>query len=94
MTARKIAPWIALAALGLAAVAGAQQTLYRWVDKDGKLQYSDIQPNTDAKVTEKALKGGGPDTAAASRTRSATPRATRPRRTCSRKRSATSSSPR
>ena len=64
MAAKKIAPWIALSALGFAAVASAQQTLYRWVDKDGKLQYSDIQPNTDAKVTEKALKGGGPDTTA------------------------------
>ena len=37
------------------------QTLYRWVDKDGKVQYSDTPPNTDAKVTQKNPGGGSAD---------------------------------
>jgi len=39
------------------------QTLYRWVDKDGKVQYSDTPPNTDAKVTQKDSRGGSADDA-------------------------------
>ena len=63
MTAKTITPLIACAALGLATAASAEQILYKWVDKDGKVQYSDMPPNIDAKVTETTVKGGGPDTA-------------------------------
>jgi len=59
MSVKRIVPLVAVA-LGLTAVANAQ-TLYRWVDKDGKVQYSDTPPNADVKVTEKAVRGGGPD---------------------------------
>jgi glutaredoxin len=51
-----------LVALALAVPAGtmAQQTLYRWVDKDGKVQFSDTPPNEDVKnVTQKNV-GRGP----------------------------------
>jgi len=60
MSAKRIVPLVAAVALGLTAVADAQ-TLYRWVDKDGKVQFSDVPPNSDVKVTEKAVRAGEPD---------------------------------
>src|SRR5215475_8598754 len=45
----------ALAAL-LAASAGAQS--YRWVDKDGKINYSDTPPPASAKSVQKRSAGG------------------------------------
>jgi glutaredoxin len=50
------------AALALAATAAqAQSTVYRWVDKQGNVQYTDTPPPADAKsVTEKRMRGGGP----------------------------------
>ena len=36
-------------ALCFAAAADAQTNVYRWVDKDGKVQYSDTPPPKDAK---------------------------------------------
>ena len=48
------------ACLGTAAV--AQTNVYRWVDKDGKVQFSDQPPPKDAKgVTQKSMGGGGND---------------------------------
>ena len=50
----------AIAAL-FATAAAAQTNVYRWVDKDGKVQFSDSPPNNDAKVTEKRVGGGSAD---------------------------------
>jgi glutaredoxin len=50
-----------LATVLLTASLAFAQTLYRWVDKDGKVQYSDTPPNTDAKVTQKNAGGGSDD---------------------------------
>ncbi len=42
--------------------AGAQTNVYRWVDKDGNVHFSDSPPNEDAKnVSEKRMGGGGDD---------------------------------
>jgi glutaredoxin len=52
---------ICLAAALAASAALAQTTLYRWVDKDGKVQYTDAPPPADAKgVSERRMGGGGP----------------------------------
>ena len=41
------------------ATANAQSTVYRWVDKNGKVQFTDTPPPADAKsVTEKRMGGG------------------------------------
>jgi glutaredoxin len=45
----------ALAATG----APAQQTVYKWVDKDGKIHFSDTPP-ADRDAQEKRVGGGGP----------------------------------
>jgi glutaredoxin len=48
------------AALCAAFVVEAQTNVYRWVDKDGKVQFSDAPPPADAKdATQKRLGGGG-----------------------------------
>ena len=47
------------AAVLAAAFAQAQSTVYRWVDKDGKVQFTDSPPPADAKgVSERRLGGG------------------------------------
>ena len=45
----------------LAAMAAqAQSTLYKWVDKDGKVQYTEFPPPKDARdVSEKSMRGTG-----------------------------------
>jgi glutaredoxin len=54
---------ICLAAAFAASLAQAQSTVYRWVDKDGKVQYSDSPPPPDAKSSsERRLIGGGAST--------------------------------
>ena len=41
--------------------AQAQSTLYKWTDKDGKVQYTEFPPPKDAtNVSEKSMRGGGP----------------------------------
>jgi glutaredoxin len=61
------APTFALAVLFAAMLAAAfcanaQTNVYRWVDKDGKVQFSDSPPPADAKdATQRRLGGGGPD---------------------------------
>src|SRR5688500_10488206 len=59
----RIAVHIICVAAALAAVAAhAQSTVYRWVDKDGKVQFSDSPPPADAKsATAKRMGGGGED---------------------------------
>jgi glutaredoxin len=51
---------IALAAALLAvSAAQAQTSVYRWVDKDGKVQFSDAPPPADAKDVKQKQMGGG-----------------------------------
>ena len=48
----------AVAALAVSC-AWAQSTVYRWIDKDGKVQFTDSPPPTEAKsVTQKRMGGG------------------------------------
>ena len=48
------------AALVAPCFAHAQTNVYRWVDKDGKVQFSDSPPPADAKdATQRRLGGGG-----------------------------------
>jgi glutaredoxin len=50
---------LAAAALMVPALAPAQSNVYRWVDKDGKVQYSDVPPTQEQKgLTQKRLGGG------------------------------------
>ena len=53
---------LALVACAMAAAASAQSSVYRWVDKDGKVHYSSEPPPGDAaNVTQKRMGGGGAD---------------------------------
>jgi glutaredoxin len=52
------------ATIAAAFCANAQTNVYRWIDKDGKVQFSDSPPPADAKdATQRRLGGGGPDEA-------------------------------
>ena len=62
MHSRLIAGAIALAALAAAFAATAQTNVYRWVDKDGKVHFSDTPPPEDAQsVSQKRMGGGYPE---------------------------------
>ncbi len=51
-----------VAALGFATLAAAQTNVYRWVDKDGKVHFSDAPPPADAKdASQRRMGGGGAD---------------------------------
>jgi len=51
---------IAAATVALVAtLAGAQSNVYRWVDKDGKVHFSDTPPPADAKSASQKRMGGG-----------------------------------
>jgi hypothetical protein len=51
-----------LAVFLLAPEAGAQSNVYRWLDKDGKVHFTDTPPNEDANsITQRTLGGGGDD---------------------------------
>lgn len=52
-----LAAWVALLLSSLHAQ--AQSTVYRWVDKDGKVQFSDSPPPAEAKDTTQKRMGGG-----------------------------------
>lgn len=54
-------PQIALAVLAAALALGAvaQTNVYRWVDKDGKVHFSDTPPPDDAKNASQKRVGGG-----------------------------------
>jgi len=58
MFARKTLAVLA-AALLLPAVAAAQSNVYRWVDKDGKVHYSDSPPDAGAKDVSQKRMGSG-----------------------------------
>src|SRR6185436_3151331 len=55
-------PWIAAAlagALACAFEAGAQNTVYKWTDSEGKVHFTDTPPPGQAKdVTQKRMGGG------------------------------------
>lgn len=56
--------WLALLTVGMisAHVTAAAGTLYKWVDKDGKVTYQDQPPPPGAgRVEERHVKGGGAD---------------------------------
>ena len=56
----KTAVAAAIAACMLVCAAQAQTSVYRWVDKDGKVHFSSEPPPPDAaNVTEKRMGGGG-----------------------------------
>ena len=62
MQTRTIALSLLAAALAGAFFAEAQTNVYRWVDKDGKVHFSDAPPPADAKdATQKRVGGGGSD---------------------------------
>ena len=55
---------VAVLAAALVLAAHAQTSVYRWVDKDGKVHFSDTPPPEDAKdASQKRLGGGGADDA-------------------------------
>lgn len=63
MSPKKIAanvlPVLVASVLAVPALVGAQQTVYKWTDKDGKVHFSDSPPPPDAKKTEQKTLGGG-----------------------------------
>jgi len=50
---------VALCCTIAASAALAQSTVYRWVDKDGKVHFSDAPPPADAKQSSQKTLGGG-----------------------------------
>lgn len=59
MPARFLLPALALAAACAMLPSQAQTTVYRWVDKDGKVHFTDTPPPKDARgATEKRMGGG------------------------------------
>jgi glutaredoxin len=59
MPAKKFVVPIVSLALAFAFAVQAQTNVYRWVDKDGKVHFSDTPPNTQEKdVTQKRVGGG------------------------------------
>jgi glutaredoxin len=59
MHLRLIAGAIVLAALAASLAATAQTNVYRWVDKDGKVHFSDTPPPEEAKSVSQKRMGGG-----------------------------------
>jgi glutaredoxin len=54
---------LAVLAAAFALHAGAQTTVYKWTDKDGKVHFSDTLPDSQVNATQKSMGGGGPDDA-------------------------------
>ena len=58
-------PWIAAALAGALACgfeAGAQNTVYKWTDSEGKVHFSDTPPADQKGVTQRRMGGGEVDT--------------------------------
>jgi glutaredoxin len=51
--------WMLLVSVASAAISTQAQTVYRWVDKDGKVQYSDTPPPADARSSQQKRLGNG-----------------------------------
>jgi glutaredoxin len=62
MKSQTIALCLLAAALAVALAAQAQTNVYRWVDPDGKVHFSDAPPPADARdATQRRVGGGGPE---------------------------------
>jgi glutaredoxin len=59
MYAQKVACCLAAALLAASALSQAQQTIYRWVDKDGKVVFSDTPPPKEVTTSTQKRVGGG-----------------------------------
>ncbi len=59
MLAKKALPWIVAALVAAPAFLAAQQTIYRWVDKDGKVVFSDTPPPKEITTSSQKRVGGG-----------------------------------
>jgi len=61
MYAKRLLSCIAAALLAAPALVSAQQTIYKWVDKDGKTVFSDSPPPKDATSTsQRTVNSGAP----------------------------------
>jgi glutaredoxin len=56
---RGLTPVLLCALLAFAFAAHAQTNVYRWVDKDGKVHFTDSPPPSDAKESSSKRMGGG-----------------------------------
>src|SRR6185312_4591228 len=54
----KAKPIVLAACIAAAALAAEAQTVYKWVDKDGKVHFGD-QPPADRDATAQRIQGGG-----------------------------------
>jgi glutaredoxin len=64
MPVKHALPWIVAALVAAPSYLAAQQTIYRWVDKDGKVVFSDTPPPKEiASSTQKRAGGGYTDNA-------------------------------
>ena len=61
MTLPRIVRALALAAAAASLSAAAQSTLYRWVDQDGKVHFTDTPPPSDAKSATQKRYGSAAD---------------------------------
>ena len=52
-------PWIAAALLAAPSLLCAQQTIYKWIDKDGKTVFSDTPPPKEITTSTQKRVGGG-----------------------------------
>jgi glutaredoxin len=52
-------PWIAAALVAVPSLLAAQQTIYKWVDKDGKTVFSDTPPPKEITTSTQKRVGGG-----------------------------------
>lgn len=59
MDPKRILPFIVAVGVALPALVAAQQTVYRWVDKDGKVHFSDTPPPKDIEKSTQRRVGGG-----------------------------------
>ena len=59
MRFRRMGTMLCAAALAASFAAPAQTNVYRWVDKDGKVHFSDSPPPQDAKESTNRMMGGG-----------------------------------
>jgi glutaredoxin len=51
--------WMLLVSVASAAILTQAQTVYRWIDKDGTVQYSDTPPPADARSSQQKRLGSG-----------------------------------
>ncbi len=59
MPAKKALPIVAAALFAVPTFLAAQQTIYRWVDKDGKVVFSDTPPPKEIATSTQKRVGGG-----------------------------------